>query len=86
MAKSLSAPKSNYINLNLDKLNNVKGNKIIVIGNVLGQGEINKKIDISAIKFSKRAIEKLNRANCNIIKIKEQITKNKKLDGVEIIC
>lgn len=85
LAKRISASKSQYTNLNLDQLSNLKGNKIMVVGNVLGYGEINKKINISAIKFSKQAIQKLEKANCKISNIREEIVKNNKLKDVEII-
>ena len=57
----------------------------MVIGKVLGEGEIEHKINISALSFSKQAKEKLKKAGCEIRTIKEEIEKNHKLEGVKII-
>ena len=85
LAKKLSSPKSNYTNINLEELNKIEENSIIVVGKVLGSGNINKKITISALAFSKQAHDKLKKAQCEIKTITEEITKNKSLSGVKII-
>jgi large subunit ribosomal protein L18e len=52
--------------------------KIIVVpGKVLSQGEITKKVQVAAINFSKKAKEKLEKAGCETLSIKELILKNK---------
>jgi len=86
LAKKISAPNSQYKKINLDELEKeTKGNKIMVVGKVLGSGEIEKKVDISALSFSESAKEKLKKAGCKINSIKEEIKGNNKLEGVEII-
>lgn len=85
LAKKLSGPSRSYRNINLDELDKINKEKIMVIGKVLGAGNINRKIEISAMGFSKQAIEKLKKADCKISKIKDEIKDNKKLEGVEII-
>lgn len=85
LAKKLSGPSRLYININLDELNKLNSNKIIVIGKILGYGEINKKINIAALGFSEKAREKLKKSGCETNRIIEVIKNNKKLEGVEII-
>ncbi len=85
LAKKISGSSRLYRNVNLNQLESIKNNKIMVIGSVLGSGDVNRKFEVSALKFSKQAIEKLNKSGCKISKIKEEIIKNKNLDGVEII-
>lgn len=85
LAKKLSAPRSNYNNVNLDELDSIEGDKIMVIGKILGSGDIKRKIDVSALSFSQQAKDKLNKAGCNVKTIKEAIEKNSKMEGVKII-
>ena len=85
LSKKLTAPASQYLKINLDKLDEVKGDKIMVVGKILGQGEVSKKIKVSALGFSEGAREKLVKAGCEIKTIKEEIESNKKLEGVEIL-
>lgn len=85
LAKRLSGPKSNYTIINLDELNKLKENKIMIVGKVLGSGNIEKKISISALGFSEQAREKLKKAGCEIRTIKQEIEKNKELKGVEVL-
>lgn len=90
LAKRLSGPKSNYTIINLDELNKLnelnklKENKIMIVGKVLGSGNIEKKISISALGFSNQAREKLKKAGCTIKTLKQEIEANKELKGVEI--
>jgi large subunit ribosomal protein L18e len=85
LAKKLSSPTRQQKRVNLNELDNIKENKIIVVGKVLGSGEINRKISVSALSFSEQAKEKLKKALCEIKKIKQEIENNPKLDGVKII-
>jgi len=85
LGKKLSGPKRFYKKVNLNKLNKVKEDKVLVVGKVLGDGEINKKIKISALSFSNSAKEKLKKAGCEMFTIKQAIEKNPKLEGVKVI-
>lgn len=85
LAKKLSSPNSNYTAINLDELNKIKENNIIVVGKVLGSGNIERKISISALAFSKQAYEKLKKAHCEIKSIKEELSKIKNLQGIKIL-
>ena len=85
LAKKLSGPRGNYKNVNLNDLEKIEGDKLMVIGKVLGSGDISKKIGIAALAFSKNAKNKLEKAGCDIKTIKEALDKNKNLEGVKII-
>jgi large subunit ribosomal protein L18e len=85
LAKRLSGPRSGYKNINLDELEMVEGDKVLVVGKVLGGGEIDRKIGVAALGFSDSAKDKLNKAGCDIKSIKMALKKNGKLDGVTIV-
>ncbi|MAG01926.1 50S ribosomal protein L18e [Candidatus Pacearchaeota archaeon] len=85
LAKRLSGPRSRYMEINLDELGRMEGDKILIVGKVLGGGEISKKIGVAALSFSSSAKEKLLKAGCDIKTINEALEKNKKLEGVKIV-
>ncbi len=85
LGKKLSGPKRLYNKVNISVINKVKDEKVLIIGKVLGQGDINKKIKIIALSFSKQAKDKLKKADCEIKTIKQEIESNPKLDGVQIL-
>lgn len=85
VAKRLSGPKRLQNDMNVEELNKLEGNNFMVIGKILSNGEIKKKITISALGFSEKAREKLKNASCEIRTIKEEIEKNPKLNGVKIL-
>jgi len=85
LAKRLSGPTRLQSRVNLEDLNNLKEDKMLVVGKVLGTGQINRKISIAALSFSESAQEKLRKKGCEIKTIKQEIEKNKKLEGVKII-
>ena len=85
LAKRLSGPTRLQSKVNLEDLNKLKENKIIVAGKVLGNGQIERKISVSALGFSKSAMEKLKKKACETKTIKQEIEKNKKLEGVKIL-
>ena len=76
LAKKLSSSTKTQSKINLDDLNKLKESKIIVVGKVLGKGEIEKKIEIAAISFSESAENKLKKSGSKIMIIKEAIKNN----------
>lgn len=74
----LSGPRRKITSLNLGEMNEKakEGDVIVVPGKVLSQGEINKKIKIVALGFSKKAKEKLEKAKVPFLTILEEIKKN----------
>ncbi len=85
LAKILSGPTRQQSRLNLDELNKLNEKIIIVTGKVLGSGNIEKKISVSALGFSEQAKEKLKKAGCETKTIFEELEKNPELKGVKII-
>ncbi len=83
IAKLLSQPTRRRVKKNLEEINKEvkKGETAIIPGKVLGGGEINKKIKIVAFSFSSSAEKKLKKTKCKISTIKEELGKNKKLEG-----
>jgi len=85
LAKNLSKPTRQQSKISLDNLNKIKEDKVLVIGKVLGQGKIEKKISIAALGFSKQAKEKLKKSGSEIKTFKQMIEENEKLKGVKIV-
>lgn len=95
LAKKLSGPTRKQVKINLEDLDrllekdgdkkDIKEGKFLVVGKVLGKGELNKKIKIAALGFSEQAKEKLEKAGCEMLTIKQAIEKNPKLEGVKIL-
>ncbi len=72
-----SKPKRQRISVNLYKLDRLsKANESIVVpGKVLGEGEIKKSINITAIDFSASALTKLKGSKSNVVTLDEMISK-----------
>ncbi len=87
IADKLSQPRKLKIVLNLDEVDSQvkEGDTIVVPGKVLGEGNISKRIKIVALNFSQEAIEKLKDKKCEIVTIKDEISKNKEAKGVKIL-
>ena len=87
VAELLSGPTKKRIALNLSEINEKakQGEKVIVPGKVLSQGEINKKFKIGALGFSEKAKEKLLSAGCEIITILKEIKSNPSAKDVKIL-
>lgn len=85
LARQLSSSTRKQLKINLEFLKKIENNNILIPGKILGLGEINKKISISALNFSSSAKEKLKKAGCEFKTIKEELEKNPSLKGVKII-
>ncbi len=85
LAHKLSGPTRLQEKINLEDLNKLKENKILVAGKVLGKGDIEKKISVFALSFSESALKKLKKKGCETKTIKQEIEKDKKLEGVKVI-
>lgn len=87
IAGILSSPRRKRKNKNLNELDRKtkEGEKVLIIGKVLSQGEINKKIDIVALNYSKKAKEKLLKSKCGVSKISDEIKKNPEAKGLKIL-
>lgn len=73
VANDLDKPTRRRREVNLSKLNRyTKENDIIIVpGKVLGGGDLNHKITISALNFSQSALEKLNKVGSTIIPLQD---------------
>lgn len=86
VASILSSPRRKKREINIDSLNKENGSETIVFpGKVLSMGEIDKKLKISALHFSEKAKEKLNKAGCQVSYIADEIKKNPDAKGVKIL-
>lgn len=85
LAKKLSGPTKLQSKVNVGELNDLKENKIIVVGKVLGSGAIDKKISVAALGFSEEAKTKLNKKNCEIKSIKQMLKDNENIKEARII-
>ncbi len=87
IAGIVSGSRRKRINLNLNEINKQvkKGEKIVVPGKVLSQGNIDKKIKIVALNFSEKAKEKLLKSGCEVSSILEEIKSNPSAEGIKIL-
>jgi large subunit ribosomal protein L18e len=87
LAKKLTRPTRMQAKINLEELGKeVKdGEKIIIPGKILGNGNIDKKITVIALAFSAGAKEKLKKAGCETKFLIKEIEENKTLKGIRII-
>ncbi len=87
IASILSQPRRQRVNLNLREINekSKEGEKVLIPGKVLSQGELDKKIKIVAFNFSEKAREKLLNSKCDIKTILEEIKSNPEMKDIKII-
>ncbi|MGC8609102.1 MAG: 50S ribosomal protein L18e [Thermoplasmata archaeon] len=87
MAERLVNGRRRYASINVNKINDLAndGDVIVVPGYVLGTGEINKKVTVGALKFSKEASEKLLKSGSSIMDIAELARNNPKGTNVKIM-
>lgn len=87
VAKILSGPTRKQSSLNLFEIDKQTkaGDTVVIIGKVLSKGELTKKVRICALSISEKAQEKLKPTKSEAVSILEEITKNKKMEGVKIL-
>ena len=85
LAKKLSGPTRKQKDINMNQLNELEDKHILIVGRVLGQGTLNKKLAVSALGFSEQAKEKLKKAGCGFKLINQEIEDNPTLKGVKIL-
>ena len=87
VARNLNRPTRNRYEVSLSRLDkNTKSKETVVVpGAVLGPGEINKPVTVAALKFSKDAREKIEKAGGSCIGIEELMEKNPKGHKVRIM-
>ncbi len=87
IANLISRPKRKQISVNLDQINEKAkdGERVLVPGKVLGEGELNKRISIVSFSFSQSAKEKLKKNKVETFSILEEIKKNPEAKNIHII-
>ncbi len=87
VAEILASPRRNHAEKNLDEINNVakEGGAIVIPGKVLSVGNIDKKMNIAALSFSKSAEEKIAKAGGKVSSILEEIKKNPNAENIIIL-
>ena len=86
VAKALAMPRSRWKYINLEDIDKKTktGEKILVIGKVLGDGDLSKKIKIVAWNISKKAMEKIKKSKSEAVLIFDEIKKNPELKELKI--
>jgi len=87
LAKVLSGSTRKYSSTNLSAIDKATkaGDTIVVLGKVLSQGELTKKVKICSLSISEKAQEKLKETKSEIVSILEEIIKNPKAEGIKIL-
>ncbi|MBS3091839.1 50S ribosomal protein L18e [Candidatus Pacearchaeota archaeon] len=87
IANLISRPKRKQISVNLDQINEkVKdGERVIVPGKILGEGQLNKKIALVGFSFSQSAKEKLKKNKIETLELLNEIKKNPEAKNIKII-
>lgn len=87
IANDLERPRRIRRIVNLSRINRYanEGETIVVPGKVLGDGIIEKKVEVAAFNFSQSAIEKIKNAGGNVLTIKELLDKNPEAKGVKLL-
>ena len=87
IARRLSRPLNNWAEVNVGHLDRVcaEGDTVIVPGKVLAAGDIEKKINIAAWRFSSGAETKITKAGGKIMNIGQMVKKNPKGKKLRII-
>lgn len=87
ISKLLNKPRRKRFEVNVFKINKFckENETVLVPGIVLGNGEINKKVNVVALKFSKNAKRKIEDAGGKTINIWDGFKKIKKIKDIRII-
>jgi large subunit ribosomal protein L18e len=87
VSEILSSPRKNKLQKNLNIINKESkdGETIVIPGKVLSVGELDKKIRIIALSFSKNAREKILKSGGKVSTIFEEIKKNPEAKEVKIL-
>jgi large subunit ribosomal protein L18e len=87
VAKLLARPKRKSIEVNLEKIDRLskENSTVLVAGKVLGKGEINKKIKLSAFNISEQAKEKLKESGSSFLELEELLQKSPDVKDIKLI-
>jgi large subunit ribosomal protein L18e len=87
VSKILSGPTRNLSKVNLFQIEEKSktGDTLLIPGKVLAQGELTKKVRIVALSISQTAREKLKPTSSEFATIIQEIKKNPKFQGIQLI-
>ena len=87
LAAVLSSSTRKFSSVNLDKIEKATkvGDTVIILGKVLSQGDVTKKIKIVALKISEKALEKLKKTKSEFVSLKQEIQQNKTGAGLKVL-
>lgn len=87
VAQRLSGARRKYSSVNLHTIDaqTKAGDTVVVLGKVLGSGDITKKVRVCALDYSDIAKAKLADIKAEAVSLKEEISKNPKAEGVMIL-
>ena len=86
VSKKLSGPRRNQVEANLYRINKkTKNNDVIVVpGKILGLGELDHKLTIACLTFSKSAKKKIEASGSKLISIEELLEQNPKGESIKV--
>lgn len=84
IAKELARPKRRWPAVNLKDIDMIKGD-VLVAGKILSAGDLSKAKKIVAWSASEKAIEKIKDVKATFILIVDEMKKNPKLNGYDIL-
>lgn len=84
VAKELAKPKRKWPSINLKEIDMVKGD-VLIAGKILSAGDLTSSKKIVAWSVSEKALEKIKDSKSNFVTIIEEMEKNPKLNGFDII-
>lgn len=87
LSDELRKPSRNRVSVNLSKINRYTADDdtVLVPGKVLGSGDLNHKVCVAALSFSKEAVNKTKKAGGECISIQELMKRNPSGTNVKII-
>ncbi len=87
IARELSRSRKNRREVNIRRLNRYTSNNetAIVPGKLLGDGNLDHRVDVAAFKLTKGAKEKIEKSGGNTMSIQDLIKKNPKGSKIKII-
>ena len=87
IAHKLSGPTRKHASVNLDAIDEItkEGDTVVVLGKVLGTGNVSKKVRVCALHFSSSARTKLKDVKAEIVSIADEIKKNPKANGIRVL-
>ena len=87
VAKVLSSSTRRLIDINLSEIEkkSERGDTVLIVGKVLSQGEVTKKLKVVSLWISSMALEKLKEAKGEYSNVLDEIKSNPKMEGIKWI-